>query len=106
MPNNPNLDLVKINAYAKFGLIPSIRSQDIEGKRGRNDRMMKSQTSSKQYTLHTSYAGHMTRLDIPCHVDWQTIHMKYKALYSLKNKYNYFRMLSAAVVIDTFRVKT
>ena len=28
MRNNPNL--VRINAYAKFGLIPSIHSQDIE----------------------------------------------------------------------------
>ena len=31
--NNPNLDLVNINAYAKFGQIPFIRSQDIERKR-------------------------------------------------------------------------
>ena len=30
--NNPNVDLVNINAYKKFGLIPSIRSQDIERK--------------------------------------------------------------------------
>ena len=29
MLNNPNLDLVNINAYANFGQIPSIRSQDI-----------------------------------------------------------------------------
>ena len=31
MRNNPNLDLVNINAYAKFGQIPSIcsRSRDI-----------------------------------------------------------------------------
>ena len=28
--NNPNLDLVNINLYTKFGLIPTIRSQDIE----------------------------------------------------------------------------
>ena len=28
--NNPNLDLVKINAYAKFDQIPSICSQGIE----------------------------------------------------------------------------
>ena len=28
--NNPNLDLVKINAYIKFGKIMSICSQDIE----------------------------------------------------------------------------
>ena len=28
--NNPKLDLVNISAYAKFGQIPSIRSQDIE----------------------------------------------------------------------------
>ena len=27
--NNPNLDLVNINAYAKLGQIPSIRSEDI-----------------------------------------------------------------------------
>ena len=28
--NNPNLDLVKLKAYAKFNQIPLIRSQDIE----------------------------------------------------------------------------
>ena len=32
MFNNPNLDLVNINAYAKFGQIPSIHSQVIEQK--------------------------------------------------------------------------
>ena len=31
--NNPNIDLVNINAYAKFGKIPSICSQDIEQER-------------------------------------------------------------------------
>ena len=31
--NNTNLDLVNINAYAKFGQIPSMYSQDIERKR-------------------------------------------------------------------------
>ena len=30
MCHNPNLDLVNVNAYPKFGLIPSIHSQDIE----------------------------------------------------------------------------
>ena len=30
--NNPKVDLVNINAYEKFGLIVSIRSQDIERK--------------------------------------------------------------------------
>ena len=30
--NNPNLDLVNINVYTKFGKILSILSQDIEGK--------------------------------------------------------------------------
>ena len=30
--NNPNLDLVRVNAYAKFDQNPSIRSQDIEWK--------------------------------------------------------------------------
>ena len=30
--NNPSLDYVNINAYAKFGQNPSIRSQDIERK--------------------------------------------------------------------------
>ena len=30
--NNPNLDLVYMNAYIKFGEILSIRSQDIEQK--------------------------------------------------------------------------
>ena len=32
MCNNPNLDLVSINAYAKFGQILSICSQDIDQK--------------------------------------------------------------------------
>ena len=32
MCNNPNLDLVIINAYTKFGKILSICSQDIEQK--------------------------------------------------------------------------
>ena len=30
--NIPNLDIVNINAYAKFGQIPSTHSQDIEQK--------------------------------------------------------------------------
>ena len=30
--NNPNLDLVNVNPYAKFGLISSIHSQDTEQK--------------------------------------------------------------------------
>ena len=30
--NNPNLDLININAYTKFGKIVSICSQDIEQK--------------------------------------------------------------------------
>ena len=33
MRNNPNLDLVKVNAYAKFDRIPSVCSQDIVRKR-------------------------------------------------------------------------
>ena len=32
MCNNPNLDLININAYTKFGEILSICSQDIECK--------------------------------------------------------------------------
>ena len=32
MHNNPNLDLVNINAYTKFGKILSICSQDTEQK--------------------------------------------------------------------------
>ena len=39
MHNNPNLYLVNLNAYAKFCLIPSIRSQAIERKRSRNDKI-------------------------------------------------------------------
>ena len=35
---HPNLDLVDINAYAKFGKTPPNRSQDIEQKWSRNDR--------------------------------------------------------------------
>ena len=53
MCNNPNLDLVNINAYTNFGQILSICSQDIEQKQnydkptngrtnGRNDRQPKS----------------------------------------------------------------
>ena len=38
MRNNPNLDLLNVNAYAEFGLIPSIRSQDVERKRNCNDK--------------------------------------------------------------------
>ena len=33
MCNNPNLDLVNMNAYIKFGEIVSFCSQDIERKR-------------------------------------------------------------------------
>ena len=33
MCNNPSVDVVNINAYAKLWQIPSIRSQDIERKR-------------------------------------------------------------------------
>ena len=36
MDNNPNLDLINIKAYTKFGQIPSIRSEDIERKQNRN----------------------------------------------------------------------
>ena len=36
---NLTLDLVNINAYAKFGQIPSIRCRDIKRKRSRNDEM-------------------------------------------------------------------
>ena len=36
---NPSLDVVNINAFAKFGQIPSICSQDIERKR--NSKSMK-----------------------------------------------------------------
>ena len=32
MHNNPNLDLLKVNAYANFDEIPSISSQGIEQK--------------------------------------------------------------------------
>ena len=35
--NNPNLDLVNVNAYGKFYLILSIHSQDIEQKRKSDD---------------------------------------------------------------------
>ena len=33
MRNNPNLDVLNINVYAKLGQIPSTISQDIERKR-------------------------------------------------------------------------
>ena len=32
MPYNPNLDLINVNVYSKFGKILSIHSQDIERK--------------------------------------------------------------------------
>ena len=35
--NNPNVDLIKVNAYVKFDQISSIRSQDIEWKRNFDD---------------------------------------------------------------------
>ena len=44
-PNNTNLDIVSINAYAKSGLIPSILSEDIEPKRSCNDGVTESQTT-------------------------------------------------------------
>ena len=37
MRNKPILDLVNVNAYAKFGLIPTIRSQDTERKQNSDD---------------------------------------------------------------------
>ena len=33
---NPNLDIINVNVYTKFGLILSIVSQDIERKRNSN----------------------------------------------------------------------
>ena len=36
MWNNPNLDLVSINVYSKFGQNQSIRCQDIEWKQNSN----------------------------------------------------------------------
>ena len=38
MRKDPNIDLVNINAYAKFGLISSIHSQDIVQKWSLNHR--------------------------------------------------------------------
>ena len=35
--NNPSLNVVKVNAYAKFDQIPSIRTQDIERKQNPHD---------------------------------------------------------------------
>ena len=40
MYNYPNLDLVNINAYAKFSQILLIRSQDIERKRNSVTKIM------------------------------------------------------------------
>ena len=48
MRNNPDLDLVNINAYAKFGLIPSIHSQDIEQKPSWNHGQVQNSTPSPQ----------------------------------------------------------
>ena len=53
--NNPNLHvhLVNVNAYAKFGQIPSIRSQGIERKQSRNQDM--TDNLKTVYPLHSSY---------------------------------------------------
>ena len=56
MRNNPNLDLVSFNAYAKFGQIPSILSQDIERKRSRNHGMTDN-LKTVYPRPHTLYAG-------------------------------------------------
>ena len=57
MCNNPNLDLVNNNDSAKFGLILSICSKNIEQKRRRYDRMMdKVKTVYSTPTANTLYA--------------------------------------------------
>ena len=48
--NNPNLDLINVSAYATFGLIPSIHSQDIELKLSLNDRIMESENHMQNLT--------------------------------------------------------
>ena len=35
--NNSNVDLIKVNAYAQFDQVPSVRLQDIERKRNSDD---------------------------------------------------------------------
>ena len=45
MCNNPTVDLVKMNAYIKFGEIPSICSQDIKWKQN-NDGMTDGMTDN------------------------------------------------------------
>ena len=45
--NNPNLDLVSINAYPKFGPILSIRSKDIERKRNSDKNHGKRKSESR-----------------------------------------------------------
>ena len=54
--NNPNLDLVNINAYAKFGQTPSILSQDIEWKRNSESGNDAQPENSLPPSPHTSYA--------------------------------------------------
>ena len=60
---NPNLDLINVNVYTKFGQILSIGSQDIEQKRKydrltelQNDRIT-GQTGQIQYSPHFFRAG-------------------------------------------------
>ena len=48
--NNLNLDPVNVIEYSKFGLILSIRSQDIERKHTRNDGM-----TDNLKTVYTTY---------------------------------------------------
>ena len=55
MLNNPNLCLVNINPYTKFGRILSICSQDIERKRN-YDRQNKGRPKSSFAPLSQSWA--------------------------------------------------
>ena len=59
--NNPNLDLVNMNAYIKFGEIMPICIQDIERKRNSD---LKAKTIKKYVTNESKLTGNNPNLDL------------------------------------------
>ena len=74
--DNPNLDLVIVNVYAKFSLISSICSQDIERKWSWNDRMTEcsaysnilkiSPSKNENFQIKNSDIFHISAQNIDC----------------------------------------
>ena len=55
MGNNPNLELVNIDVYAKFGQMLSIRSQDIERKQNSGVIPSKQKVMGNNVDIHTKF---------------------------------------------------